>query len=224
MKICLFDIDGTLITTGGAGGRAMATAVVDEFGADPPRFDFPFGGRTDRSIVPDVFNAAGVEFTASNWQRFVKRYLLHLDRELSECDGHVYEGVLQVLDLVAAAAGVEVGLLTGNMEAAAWMKMDRFQLRDYFSFGGFGDRQAQRDDVAGEAAATVKERFGDSYDEIIVIGDTPADVQCGRAIGATVVAVATGSGSFEELLATSPDHLFHTMSDAHNYFVELANA
>ena len=223
MKICLFDIDGTLITTGGAGGRAMASAVVEEFGVDHPRFDFPFGGRTDRSIVPDVFNAAGVEFTEANWQRFVERYLTHLTRELSKCDGHVYEGVIPVLDLVTAAAGVEVGLLTGNMESAAWMKMDRFQLRDYFSFGGFGDRQAQRDDVASEAAATVRDRFGNSPDEIIVIGDTSADVQCGRAIGATVVAVATGSASFDELQATAPEHLFHTMSDAHGYFADLVN-
>ncbi len=224
MKICLFDIDGTLITSGGAGGRAMASAICEEFAVDHPRFDFPFGGRTDRSIVPDVFNAAGVEFTEANWQRFTERYLTHLARELSECDGRVYEGVMPVLELVRAATNIEVGLLTGNMEAAAWMKMDQFGLRSHFGFGGFGDRQPERDDVAREAAATVNQRFGDAYDEIVVIGDTPADVQCGRAIGATVIAVATGSATFEELLATSPDHLFHTMSDAHNYFAELANA
>lgn len=200
----------------------MASAVAEEFSVPPPQLNIPFGGRSDRAIVGDVFGLAGVAFTEANWRRFVTRYVLHLEQELSACEGGLCESVTPVLETVSTAGHLHVGLLTGNLEAAAWRKVQRFGIGHHFSFGGFGDRQPDRDDIAREAAATVAERFGDEPQEIIVVGDTPADVKCGRAIGATTVAVATGSASFQELAAVAPDHVFHTLTDARNYFGELA--
>ena len=221
MKICFFDIDGTLITTGGSGGRAMMRTIADEFELEPPVGRIRFGGRTDTAIVGDVFDAVGLARNEENLTRFRTCYLRYLDEELESCDGHVYDGVMQSLATVSAAGHIQVGLLTGNMEAAAWKKMARFELDKFFTFGGFGDRQAERDDVAREARATAVERFGDAIEEFIVIGDTPADVQCGRAIGATTIAVETGSGSPEQLAEAKPDLLVQNLTEASEFFSSL---
>ena len=139
MKLLLFDIDGTLITTGGSGGRAMFAAVTQEFDVPHPEQQIPFAGRSDRAIVPDIFRAAGVPLTDETWNRFTERYLSNLARELVASDGRVLHGVEGVLARLSAAAGIDLGLLTGNLEAGARVKLKHFQINDYFSFGGFGD-------------------------------------------------------------------------------------
>lgn len=199
----------------------MVSAIAEEFEVEPPQLDIPFAGRSDRSIVADVFEAAGVPFDETNRSRFTTRYLDHLDHELANCDGRVFEGVVESLKVVGDKTDVGVGLLTGNLEAAAWKKVRRFGLESHFSFGGFGDSQPNRDDIAREASDAATQKFAREFDQLVVIGDTPADVQCGRAIGAITVAVATGSFPLDELSATKPDLAVATLHDAMKFFESL---
>ncbi len=214
MKVCFFDIDGTLLKTGGSGGRAMISALVEEFGLPAPDMEIPYAGRSDRAIVDDIFRAAGLPLSAETRDRFTARYLRHLEREVRVSAGQLCAGVTAALDRVSAAGHVRSALLTGNIEAAAWIKLRHFRLENYFTFGGFGDRQAHRDDIAREAADLAERSLGRPPAEIYVIGDTPADVACGKAIGATTAAVATGTFTLDELRAAGADYTLPDLTHA----------
>ena len=215
MHFCFFDIDGTLLSTGGAGQAAMESALAAEFQAHVPAKGIPFAGRTDRSIVQDFFTYFEVEHNEERFDRFMRAYLDHLPASLQKQDGLILPGVAHLLAELAERDDVVLGLLTGNFQAGAQLKLQHYELHAYFAFGGFGDRHYHRDDVAREALAEARQHHGDEIppDRTWVIGDTPADVQCARAIGAKAVAVATGTFSREELEPTQPDHLFDDFSD-----------
>ena len=142
--------------------------------------------RTDRAILTDLFRQHGIAWTASNWQRFQQCYLRHLPRYLQQRAGQVLGGVRELLGQLRGREGTHVGLLTGNIRAGARQKLQHFQLWDDFAFGGFGDDHLSRDDVAREALQNARRQLQISGDpsDVWVIGDTPSDVQCGRAIGA----------------------------------------
>ncbi len=215
MHICLFDIDGTLLNTGGAGQAAMEAALASEFDANRPIEGISTAGRTDRAITADMFQYFGYEDNDHNWQRFLSSYLQHLPGHLAACEGAVLPGIPELLAELSARDDVLLGLLTGNYEQGAWLKLEYYQLRKHFGFGGFGDTQHHRNDVARAAY----DKVGDYHDEPIdlerlwVIGDTPADVECGRAIGAKCIAVSTGMFSFDELRSSKPDYLFADFSE-----------
>jgi phosphoglycolate phosphatase-like HAD superfamily hydrolase len=217
MHICLFDIDGTLINTAGAGKLAMETALQAAFGiADPtPARNIPFAGRTDRGIACDLFAEHGIADTPANWQHFLAAYLECLPRCLAARPGEVLPGVLEVIAQLRRRDHVELALLTGNAREGARRKLGHFQLDQHFEWGGFGDEHPHRDDVARVAYAELSRRFEGpiDLDRVWVIGDTPSDVLCGRAIGARVIAVATGMHSLEELGRSQPDHAFADFSD-----------
>ena len=214
MAVCLFDIDGTLLSSGGAGQAAMEAALESTFGITAPTEGIPFAGRTDRGIVTDLMQFHGVENSAANWDRFVAAYLERLPHELASRDGLILPGVEDLLAELHRRESLTMGLLTGNFRRGAELKLDHYQLSDYFSGGGFGDDHFDRDDVAKASLADVRER-GSLPDEteVWVIGDTPADVKCGRAINATVVAVATGLHSIDDLEACEPDFLCEDFAD-----------
>lgn len=214
MAVCLFDIDGTLLNSGGAGQAAMETALEATFGITAPTEGIPVAGRTDRAIVTDLLQFHGVEDADANWLRFVDTYIEKLPHELSSRDGLILPGVEELLAELHGRAQLTLGLLTGNFRRGAELKLHHYQLSDYFSGGAFGDEHFDRDDVAKAALADVLGKADTTADtEVWVIGDTPADVKCGRAINATVVAVATGLYSMDELEATEPDHLCEDFSD-----------
>lgn len=215
MHICLFDIDGTLLNTGGAGQAAMEDAFGAEFGTTRLVEGLLTAGRTDRAIAIDLFQFHGFEYEASSSERFYQAYLRKLPAHLARRAGAVLPGVEQLLQTLADRDDVVLGLLTGNFREGAKLKLGHFNLNHHFDFGGFGDRHLDRDDVAREALAAVHERFNGSFDteRLWVIGDTPADVRCGRAIGAKVLAVATGQYSADQLGATGPDVLFENFAD-----------
>jgi phosphoglycolate phosphatase-like HAD superfamily hydrolase len=214
MHIFLFDIDGTLLASGGAGKAAMELALASCFGVPADSGTVPYAGRTDRSIVRDLFRLHQVEDTPTHFQQFVSAYLGHLPDCLHRHQGRVLPGIMELLDRLAQHDQVAVGLLTGNMRRGAHVKLSHFGLGDRFAFGGFGDDHWERDDVARAAFATVCEQHGEvAPDRVWVIGDTPLDVQCARAIGAQVAAVATGYHSVDQLAATRPDLLFADLSD-----------
>jgi phosphoglycolate phosphatase len=215
MHVCLFDIDGTLLDSGGAGKAAIETALVEDFGVTM-QAEVKYSGRTDPAIGRDLMQLHAVEPTPANWTRLVEGYLARLPAALVKHNGTVLPGIVRLLDRLAELEDVPVGLLTGNIRAGAKAKLGHFDLYHHFPFGGFGDRHFDRDDVAREALGAVTERFDGKVtaDRIWVIGDTPLDVRCARAIGAKVVAVATGWHSIDRLAAAEPDLLLEDLADA----------
>ena len=215
MPILLFDIDGTLIRTGGAGKAAMEGALRDAFGIAEVRDEVPYSGRTDRAIGRDLLVLHGIHPTPANAQKLQDAYLARLPASLAQYGGNVCPGIGELMAALHGRPGTVLGLLTGNIRAGAKHKLGHFGLWDYFACGGFGDEHYDRDDVARAALAELRGHVGRDVDpaDVWVIGDTPLDVRCARAIGAKAVAVATGWHPFDELAGCGPDLLFTDLSD-----------
>jgi phosphoglycolate phosphatase-like HAD superfamily hydrolase len=216
MHICLFDIDGTLLSSGGAGKAAMEAALESEFAVTRTSGGVPYSGRTDRAITQDLFAFHGIEWSEANWQRFLATYLEHLPRCLAGHQGKVMPGIADLLETIRNRDRFALGLLTGNVRDGARLKLGHYGLFDYFAFGGYGDQHLDRDDVAQEALFVIRSQFNGTVDpnSIWVIGDTPLDIRCARSIGARAIAVATGMHSLDELAAENPDLLVRDFSDA----------
>jgi phosphoglycolate phosphatase-like HAD superfamily hydrolase len=214
MIACLFDIDGTLLASGGAGKAAMESALEGEFGISLSAH-VPYSGRTDRAIARDLLRSHDIPDTPENWHKLRAGYLSRLPHTLQRHQGRILPGIQELLQELLGRSGVALGLLTGNIQAGARTKLGHYQLADHFAFGGFGDEHFDRDDVAREALRAVHHRVGPHVapERVWVIGDTPLDVRCARAIGAKVVAVATGMHSVEQLKATGPDLTLADLSD-----------
>jgi phosphoglycolate phosphatase len=223
MHIVLFDIDGTLISSGGAGKAALEQALAEEFGVTHVIEKLQLSGRTDRAIIADLFRLHALDDTPENRQRLLAGYLRNLPACLATRGGRVLPGIASLLDRLSGRKDVAVGLLTGNVRAGAKVKLGHFGLYDYFAFGGFGDHHLDRDAVAREALAEVERRFNGSHapERIWVIGDTPLDIRCARAIGARAVAVATGWHSQEELTAHGPDLFLTDLEDPETLLTQL---
>jgi phosphoglycolate phosphatase-like HAD superfamily hydrolase len=225
MHICFLDIDGTLLLTGGAGQSAFAETFACEFGTPKLNGNVYFSGRSDKAIAMELFSSHGIDPSEANWRRFCAGYLSRLDESLSKCKGSVLPGVPALLESLAARGDVAIGLLTGNMREGARRKLCHYGLWDWFPFGGFGDEHMERCGIAAAALFAAESHLnrdpavaasnGNSADRrIVVIGDTPHDVQCGRSIGARCVGVATGSTSAQELMASQPDVIVETLETA----------
>lgn len=215
MHVLLFDIDGTLLSSGGAGRNAMERAIEAAFRVPASSEGVPMSGRTDRSITRDLFRCHAIAETPENWQLFIRAYLELLPRSLAEGKGRPLPGIAGLLAALAPRTDVALGLLTGNYRDGARTKLGHFGLYDYFAFGGFGDEHWDRDDVAREALAATCTHLRRQIqpEEMWVIGDTPLDIRCARAIGARVAAVATGTHSVEQLAADEPDLVFADLRD-----------
>ena len=219
MNAVLFDIDGTLLQTGGAGRIAFAETFRELFSITEIAQEVAFAGRSDRAIAYELMNVHGIPSCDANWLAFVEAFLPRLHQSLVDCEGSILPGVIQLLDLLEELEFVSVGLLTGNIAEGARAKLSHYAIFDRFHFGGFGDDFFDRDDIAAaafEAAASyVRQNHNHKLEpqRVVVIGDTPADVKCARAIGAIAVGVATGGASWEELSATQPDVLLHDLND-----------
>ncbi len=217
IKIVLFDIDGTLISTGRAGTRAMNIAFRELFGPDNGFEGVPMAGRTDPMIIRDGLEAHGISAVDGTYTRYINTYLEHLKREMVSSPGKkVMPGILEILEsLNTRSRGPVLGLLTGNIEAGARIKLQNMGLWHYFSVGAFGSDHDDRDRLLDVALGRCRDRLGLSFrpEETMVVGDTPKDIACSKPFGATAVAVATGPYSTEELAAHNPDHLFHDLSD-----------
>lgn len=209
MQIWLFDIDGTLIVSGGAGQDAAVEALVSAFGISATREGIAFAGRTDRAITQDLFEAHGLECTPQRWAQFQAEYLRHLARLVKEREGSVLEGVTELLDFLTGRPDIYLGLLTGNIRAGAEIKLRHYGLWDHFDFGGYGDDHFSRNDVARSAFIDAQRRVPAIIqpDQVWVVGDTEHDIRCARAIGAKVIAVTTGGYSADDLRSHSPDLL-----------------
>jgi phosphoglycolate phosphatase len=215
MPIILFDIDGTLVRTGGAGKTAMEGALVSAFGVTELRDEVSYSGRTDVAIGRDLLRVHGIDPSPANQAKLRDTYLAHLPSSLTAKGGTVCPGVPELLAALAGKPGVVLGLLTGNVRAGARTKLGHFGLWEHFACGGFGDEHHDRDDVARSAMDAVRAHVGGpvSPADVWVIGDTPLDVSCARAIGANAVAVATGWHPADELALCEPDLFFDDLSD-----------
>jgi phosphoglycolate phosphatase len=215
MLTLLFDIDGTLIRTHGAGKAAMESALRHAFGV-PEIFDtVAYSGRTDRDISRELLTVHGLDASPENVRKLTDTYLSLLPGELNRLGGEVCRGVHAVVEATHRRPDVLLGLLTGNIRRGAATKLSHFGLWDYFPVGGFGDEHFDRDDVARSAVRSVERHTGKAVDpnKVWVIGDTPLDISCGRAIGAKVAAVATGWHPHDELAAHNADLLLHDLGD-----------
>ena len=216
--LVLFDIDGTLVLTGRAGSRGLNRAFEELYGSPDALDGVPFAGRTDRAIVFDVLERLGETPTPHRLEAVRDVYQGCLAEEIVKPTDHpfgVMPGVLAALDGLAPQNQVSVGLLTGNFAVGAAIKLTHFDLWRRFSFGAFGDDHRDRRQlvpVAVEAAARAG-RPRVAPDRVVVIGDTPLDVDCAHANGARAVAVATGPFSVEALRATGADVVVENLSD-----------
>jgi phosphoglycolate phosphatase-like HAD superfamily hydrolase len=215
MRLFLFDIDGTLMTSGGAGKAAMERALAEVFGFVGEVRDIPFAGRTDRAIGRDLLQLCRTDMTEQAWQRFLTVYFQRLPECLREYPGRVLPGVAELLARLVVQSDTALGLLTGNARRGAEMKLQHYGLWSHFPFGGFGDDHDDRSDVARAALRAANDHLGRRVDprQTWVIGDTPFDIACARAVGARAVGVATGWHTSAALAAAGPDLLFEDLSN-----------
>lgn len=212
--LLLFDIDGTLITTGGCGERALRLAVRDEFGVEDDMRGIEIAGRTDTSIARQLLRKFGRAETEDGVRAILDSYLRHLPRLLPQVLGRVLPGVGELLPALKHRADVVLALLTGNLARGAEHKLSHYGVWHYFEFGAFADDHHERDKLGPFALDRAVERGHDvSISRTFVIGDTPHDISCARAIGAKAVAVATGGFRAAQLAACAPDVLLEDFSD-----------
>jgi phosphoglycolate phosphatase len=219
MKVVLFDIDGTILWTDGAGRRAVYRALEEIYETSIPE-GLEFDGKTDPQIVRELMELAGVEADRIHGQMPValRRYVSLLTTELATDDHHgkTYPGIDALLDALDARDDVLIGLLTGNIEEGAQAKLAAVGLGHHrFRVGAFGSDHASRPELPAIARGRAEEILGHPVEgrDVIVIGDTPADMGCGRGIGARAIGVATGRYSVDDLKACNPHAVFADLSD-----------
>jgi phosphoglycolate phosphatase len=208
IRLVLFDIDGTLVHTGGAGVKAFAKVFADEFGAKDGFEKLKFAGRTDVSLVREFFRYHNIADTPENLTRFFERYVFWLDYILAHSRTEACPGIWEfIAELQTSSEPPLIGLLTGNIRLGAEIKLRHFDLWKNFETGAFADDSEDRDEIAAVAKQRASRILGKNLrgEEVLVIGDTPLDIRCGRAIGAKVLAVATGGATLEELKRHQPD-------------------
>jgi phosphoglycolate phosphatase len=226
MRLVLFDIDGTILTARGAGRRALAAALIQVYGTagDIERYDLR--GRTDPRIVFDLMEATGLARPAVH-ERLgdcFEAYARGLAAEVGDGSGVVtLPGIADLVRRLHGAPEALVGLLTGNIEAGARIKLEPTGLSPYFRLGAYGSDHVDRKQLPSLAARRAQALTGQIFapDKVVVIGDTPHDIECARHFGAVAVAVATGMYPREALEAERPDLLFDDFSDVENALAKL---
>src|SRR5882672_10033839 len=216
VRLVLFDIDGTLIRTGGAGVKAFAKVFETEFKAVDGFERMKFGGRTDTGLVREFLGYHNIPATPQNFTRFFERYVFWLDHILKQNETTVCAGVWDFIrGLQGLSKAPVIGLLTGNIRLGAEIKLRHYNLWDSFVTGAFGDDDKERNCIAGIARDRGAKLLGQKLrgDEILVIGDTPLDIECAKAIDARILAVATGNYARKELLAHKPTWVVETLEE-----------
>jgi len=214
--VLLFDIDGTLIDSGGAGKRAMVAAFAQVTGRADACERVPFAGMTDRAIVRAGLEAVGQVADAAAIDAVIRAYLDVLEDEVPRSHRYVvHAGIAGALERGRATPRCAVGLGTGNVRDGARLKLSRAGIYEHFAFGGFGCDAEDRAELLRIGAARGAERLGApvSACRVVVIGDTPKDIAAARAIGAECVAVATGSYGCEALLAHGATYAFRDLAE-----------
>jgi len=218
-KLVLFDIDGTLVDTRGAGARSFRRAMLEVYGETGPIDGYDFHGRTDPQIARELLNLAGFDDDRIDrgFDALWIAYLRELEAELARIDArsHVLAGVPELLDRLHATGHHLVALLTGNIEPGARLKLSAVDLWHRFDFGAYGSDHERRDRLPAVAVRRARQRSGIHFRgrDVVIIGDTPFDVSCGRSLGVWAVAVATGKHSIAELEEAGADVVLPDLRD-----------
>lgn len=216
-RLVLFDIDGTILRSDGAGRRAMVAALREVFGGPGPD-DHRYDGKTDPQIVREVMRIEGHHdaHIDERMDALMTLYLARLDRELEYADTFVYPGVRELLDALEARDDTILGLLTGNLREGAYAKLRAAGIDPArFRVGAFGSDHEHRPELPALAQRRARTELGIDLEgsHLVVIGDTPADIECGRTLGVRAIGVATGSYSVDELQKYEPHAVFETLED-----------
>ncbi len=214
-RLFLFDIDGTLITSGGAGEASLCEAMQSKFGLQEDMRGIHLPGNTDARIASELLRKHALPDTPENAAALLDEYLFHLERRISAHDGRVMPGIINLLHALEARPDAVLALLTGNVERGARIKLSHYRVWHHFEFGAFADDHGDRNELGHFARRKALAHHGIDFppERIVVIGDTPRDIECGRAIGAKTVAIATGHFPLSELERHSPDALFENLAD-----------
>jgi phosphoglycolate phosphatase len=214
-RLLLFDIDGTLINSGGAGIYALKQALAERHGIEDDLEDIEIAGMTDSGIVISILKKHKIPETRENVTAFLDSYVHFLSLELPRRKGNLLPGVLELLEKLKSRRHIVLALLTGNVSRGAQLKLGHYGVWHFFEFGAFADDHHDRNQLGPFAQARAKEKHGHEFaaDEIDIIGDTPRDIACGKALGARTIAVSTGTWSRKELAEHRPDFLIDDLSD-----------
>jgi len=214
-RLILWDIDSTLINTGSAGLHALVRATTERFGGDGDLNGVEIAGRTDTGIARQILEKYGEPVTDESIHSFLDRYVALLPEELPKRNGRVLPGVRDLLEHLARQPDKTLGLLTGNLERGARLKLGHYDLWQFFPFGAFADDHHDRN-ALGPCALTraaTHASFDFPPEQVDVVGDTGHDIACGKAFGARTIAVATGSWPREQLAEHAPDFLFDDLAN-----------
>ncbi len=220
--LVLFDIDGTLITCGKTPRRSITRAMEEVFGTSGGVDDYPFSGKTDTQIVWDVMTAANFdpEDVLARMQPTLSRYAELLGADLTTDEIRVLDGVVSLLDTLSVRSDAVTGLLTGNILEGARIKLSRAGLDHYFFngvpvIGAFGCDSMHRHELASLAVRRAGDITGHTFNgkSVVIVGDSPYDILCGKHLNVKSVAVTTGWHSAQELEKHNPDHLLHGFGD-----------
>lgn len=213
-RLLLWDIDGTLISTGAAGQRAIGRATAERF-EDGDLDGVEIAGRTDVGIARQILSKYRTPVNDGSVRSFLDLYVEFLAEELPRGKGRVLPGVLDLLEDAATKSDTTLGLLTGNLEHGAKLKLEFYDLWRFFAFGAFADDHPDRNELGAFALSRAREATGIDFaaTQVDVIGDTGHDIACGKAFGARTIAVATGPWSREQLKEHEPDFLFDDLAN-----------
>jgi phosphoglycolate phosphatase len=228
MRLVLFDIDGTILRSNGAGRRAMLAALREVFGAAGPE-DHRYDGKTDPQIVREVMRLEGHHDADidARMDALMELYLSRLERELEHSDTVLYPGVLELLDELEERDDAILGLLTGNLRDGAFAKLRAAGIDPLrFRVGAFGSDHEHRPQLPALARQRAQRQLGVDVEgeRLVVIGDTPADIECGRSIGVRAIGVATGSYTVAELLQCGAHAVFETLADTERVVSAIVDA
>jgi len=214
-RLLLFDIDGTLIHSAGAGVESLRHTLIERFDIEDDLADLEIAGMTDSGIVMNILNKHRIPTTNENIALFLDTYVHFLSLELPRRVGQLLPGVLELLERLKTRPHLILGLLTGNVSRGAQLKLEHYGVWHFFEFGAFADDHHDRNELGAFARARAQEKHGIEFraDQIDVIGDTPRDIACGKAFGARTVAIATGSWPRKDLAAHKPDFLFDDLAN-----------
>jgi phosphoglycolate phosphatase-like HAD superfamily hydrolase len=214
-RLLLFDIDGTLIDSSGAGVRSLQSVLRHKFGVIDDLAGVEVAGRTDTGIVHQILRKQSMAVTEENTATFLEHYLEFLAVELPQRQGRLLPGIAELLSRLQARPKNVLALLTGNLRRGAQLKLAHYGIWDFFEFGAFADDHHDRNHLGPFAQERAREAHSMEFAaaNIDVIGDTPHDIACGKAIGARTIAVATGSFSRDQLSAHQPDFVLADFSD-----------
>jgi len=228
VRLVLFDIDGTILQSNGAGRRAMLVALREVFGSPGPE-DHRYDGKTDPQIVREVMRLEGHHdaHIDERMDALMSLYLSRLEHELEHVDTRVHPGIFELLEALEGRRDTILGLLTGNLREGAYAKLRAAGIDpDRFRVGAFGSDHELRPELPALAQRRARAELGVNVqgEDLVVIGDTPADIECGRSIGVRAIGVATGAYTVDELLGCGAYTAFETLADTERVVSAIVDA